>query len=321
MNIHIISTVNGQQNEGMRNVATHLGKSFEKENNVVYSALNDVLKIPARCLKSDVTMIFARCVGNVYIIARVASFFSKNLKLFLVQKPAKEYQTKNNKNPINADYYTICEDDAKEIRLCEGKKMIPFTAGINAGKFSPVSKQKAKELKAKYGFDTDKPLVVHVGHLSTGRGLEDFVSFSKDKYSRLIVASGMFENENTVKVLEDNGVKIIRGYLENVNEVYQMADVYLFPTKTGDYVISLPLSVMEALSCGVPVIAYKSFEKINAIDVNDDRAVVLINNQGEIEAATANAVSLKCEKSYLSDAKSWDEIASEILNGISRDFT
>ena len=32
MVIHVIGTVNGQVNEGMRNVATHLAKEFEKEN-------------------------------------------------------------------------------------------------------------------------------------------------------------------------------------------------------------------------------------------------------------------------------------------------
>lgn len=30
MVIHVIGTVNGQVNEGMRNVATHLAKEFEK---------------------------------------------------------------------------------------------------------------------------------------------------------------------------------------------------------------------------------------------------------------------------------------------------
>lgn len=39
MVIHVIGTVNGQVNEGMRNVATHLAKEFEKENTVLYSGL------------------------------------------------------------------------------------------------------------------------------------------------------------------------------------------------------------------------------------------------------------------------------------------
>ena len=39
MVIHVIGTVNGQVNEGMRNVATHLAKEFETDNSVLYSGL------------------------------------------------------------------------------------------------------------------------------------------------------------------------------------------------------------------------------------------------------------------------------------------
>ena len=42
MVIHVIGTVNGQVNEGMRNVATHLAKEFEKENTVLYSGLKQI---------------------------------------------------------------------------------------------------------------------------------------------------------------------------------------------------------------------------------------------------------------------------------------
>ena len=69
---------------------------------------------------------------------------------------------------------------------------------------------------------------------------------------RMVVASGMFEDENVVRILNEAKVKIHKGYLENVEEVYQMADAYLFPTRSAEFVISIPLSVMEALSCGVP---------------------------------------------------------------------
>ena len=45
MVIHVIGTVNGQVNEGMRNVATHLAKEFEKENTVLYSGLKQIPQI------------------------------------------------------------------------------------------------------------------------------------------------------------------------------------------------------------------------------------------------------------------------------------
>lgn len=57
---HIIGTVNGQINEGMRNVATHLVKEFQKENTVLYSGLKQIPQIIFNSKRADVTMIFAR---------------------------------------------------------------------------------------------------------------------------------------------------------------------------------------------------------------------------------------------------------------------
>ena len=42
MNIHVIGTVNGEVNEGLRNIATHISHAFEKEHNVIYSGIISV---------------------------------------------------------------------------------------------------------------------------------------------------------------------------------------------------------------------------------------------------------------------------------------
>ncbi len=312
MKIHIISTVNGQQNEGMRNVATHVSRRFAEENEVIYSSLRDLIQMPLRCMKSDVTMIFARCTPMVYNVAKICSIFSKKLVMVIVQKPQDEFLKKNTAHPLNCDWLTICEEDAEGIVLCKDRKITLFEAGINAEKFSPVSKDTADSLKEKYGFDKTKPLVVHVGHCSKGRGLEDFCHIDGSLFSRLVVASGMFESQDTVATLEKAGVKLLSGYIENINEIYQMADVYLFPTKNGDFVISVPLSVMEALSCGTPAVCYESFDKIKNIKTTDEKAVTFVQDKGQLQSAVLKAAQYKTDSSWLLEPKSWDEVADEI---------
>ena len=157
--------------------------------------------------------------------------------------------------------------------------------------------------------------MIHVGHCSAGRGLEDFAAISDA--DRMVVASGMFENAETVKTLEDAGVKIHKGYLEHVEEIYQMADVYLFPTHSAEFVISIPLSVMEALSCGVPVIGYKDFENLAAIPAAEG-AVTLINSKGELNAAVAEAARRKQNQSYLIEPKTWEQVSDDVLSIVRR---
>lgn len=313
MKIHIISTINGLQNEGMRNIATHMGRCFEAENTVVYSALRDIYKIPFRCMKADVTIIFARCTAKVYSIAKIAEKFSKKLWIVVVQKPKEDYVEKNNKKPIDCNYLALSDKDTDDICLAAGKKVFYFKVGIDANKFHPVSAQDAMRLKAKYGFG-DKPLVVHVGHCSEGRGLEDFAHIDSDRYDRLVVTSGMFTNEKTESFLNENGIKIISGYIENVNEIYQMADAYLFPTKSEEHVISIPLSVMEALACGTPVIGYKEFGPFASIEsLCEKNAMFLINDSNSISEALECAIDNKTDRCLLTDVNSWKEVSDKVL--------
>lgn len=315
LSIHIISTVNGQVNEGMRNVATHISKAFEKDHEVRYSGLKDVASIIKNSRACDVTMIFARANKLVYWLSRAVTVFSKNLWIVCVQKPDADFTALVRKHPLKANYLTIVEKDLDEVMVRPGCRKELFSVGIKADKFSPVDKARQEKLKGKYGFSPNSPLVIHVGHCSAGRGLEDFAAISDA--DRMVVASGMFENAETVKTLEDAGVKIHKGYLEHVEEIYQMADVYLFPTHSAEFVISIPLSVMEALSCGVPVIGYKDYENLAAIPAAEG-AVTLINSKGELNAAVAEAARRKQNQSYLIEPKTWEQVSDDVLSIVRR---
>ena len=313
--IHIISTVNGQVNEGMRNVATHIAKAFEAEHEVRYSGLKSSGSIIKNSRSCDVTMIFARANKLVYWLSRLVGTVSRNLWIVCVQKPDAEFIALVRKHPLKASYLTLVEKDLDEVILRPGCRKELFNVGIKAEKFKPGDKEKQTELKRKYGIRTDRPFVLHVGHCSAGRGLEDFSAITDAE--RMVVASGMFENAETVKALEAVGVKIHNGYLENVEEVYQMADVYLFPTHSTEFVISIPLSVMEALSCGVPVIGYRDFENLQEIPA-EEGAVTLVGDKSELNTAVLENAERKRNHSYLVSPMTWEQSAQDILTKIMR---
>ena len=302
MVIHVIGTVNGQVNEGMRNIATHLAGEFEKENTVLYSGLKQIPQIILNSARADVTMIFARANKLVYSLASTVTKLCRNTWIVLVQKPDADFMEKNNRRPLKCSYLSITESDMRDVKIASGRKKKLFSVGVKADKFAPVSAEQQKKLKQMYGFDPSKPLVIHVGHCSKGRGLEDFAKIHTAQ--RMIVASGMFEDENVVRILNDAKVKIHKGYIENVEEVYQMADVYLFPTRSAEFVISIPLSVMEALSSGVPVIGYKSFENLKGI-TGSEGAITLIDNAEQLDAVLPEVVKKKSDHSLLEKTGSW----------------
>lgn len=310
MNIHIIGTVNGIENEGMRNIATHLSKEFEKEHRVCHSGLKQLPRIIHNCCRSDVTFIVARANKRVYWLARLVERLCPGLYMVCVQRPEAKFLRLNAKHPLRCGWLAIDREDLSDI---DSDRKHWFPVGINGEKFAPVDADTAAKLKKKYGFSPEKPLVLHVGHCSVGRGLEDFLALDGQAVQRLVVASGMFEDGETVRRLEQGGVTLHRGFLPQVEEVYQMADCYLFPTRSTEFVISVPLSVMEALSCGTPVISYRSFGGLKGIQ-SVKGAVSRINTAADLNAIVPKAAAGKQNRSLLAQPHSWSEAAAYVMN-------
>lgn len=315
MKIHVISTINGQENEGMRNIATHLTREWEKNCTIRYSGLKDILGIIRNTVSSDVTVLFARAGKAAYYLIRLLCLLCKNVWLVCVQKPDQEYKELCDKKTPGNHYFSLIPDDLRDVKIKNGCKCVFLRVGINGKKFVPVSTEETAKIKQEYGFSPDKTLVVHVGHCSSGRGLEQFAALTDDSIEKLAVVSGMFENEQTKAMLHQAGVKILSGYLPNVEKIYQMADVYLFPTKSAEYVISIPLSIMEALACGTPVAARSDLPGLEHIKA-DAKAIQIVPDGADLNREIQTLCLMKSAKSLLSEPISWSICAEEALSAI-----
>lgn len=315
MNIHIISTINGLENEGMRNVATHISREFEKEHNVTYSALKDVFSIIRNGRKSDVTFVFARLIKAVYYMLFLVRPFVKKICVVCVQSVTDEFARLNHKHKVVDYCFALCESDVSNAFDRENVSL--FDVGINTEKFSKSEKTR-EQLCKELNLPKDKTIVLHVGHCSKGRYLEEMLTLDRDKYHCVVISSGMFNDENIIKALTDGNIDVRFGYKENIQDYYNCADVYFFPTKSSEYVISVPLSVTEALSCGTAVVAYSLFDKLSLIQTNSDKAITFIDSVDELSQAIDTAKEHKREASYLKDSKSWYEISADFISETNR---
>lgn len=306
MKLHIISTINGLENEGMRNVATHLSREFQKNHTVTHSSLKDVFSIIKNVRKSDVTIIFARLIKSVYYILRLIKPFAKNICVVCVQPVSEDFARLNKKHKVVDRCFCICKDDVSH--AFDDRIITTFDVGINEEKFSPYDGDMNK-LKESLDLPTDKKIVLHVGHCSSGRFLHEMLTLDKEKYHPVIIASGMFDDENTIEQLKNGGVDLRFGFVKNIEDFYRCADVYFFPTKSSEYVISVPLSCMEALSTGTPVVCYNSFSKMSLIKVNSKNAFEKIDDVKNLSYAIDKALCNKTNTSFLENPKSWDEVS------------
>jgi glycosyltransferase involved in cell wall biosynthesis len=134
-------------------------------------------------------------------------------------------------------------------------RLVP--SGVETSRFRPVDATTRDQLRHKYGFKPHKPVALHVGHLTEGRGIHVLVRIAERMRSQvvLVASTSTPQEERLASELRTAGVRVITDYIPNIEELYQAADCYVFPVQSTNNAIEAPLSVFEALACGLPVVA------------------------------------------------------------------
>ncbi len=130
--------------------------------------------------------------------------------------------------------------------------------GVDLDRFTPATPGRKTELRAKYGIGSEEFIALHVGHVNEGRNIRALARVQDGGNQVLIAASTFFTHDSPlIRSLEAHGVRFVTGYLDNVEEAYQLADCYVFPTVSERACISQPLSVLEAMACNLPVVTMR----------------------------------------------------------------
>jgi glycosyltransferase involved in cell wall biosynthesis len=85
-------------------------------------------------------------------------------------------------------------------------------------------------------------------------------------------------------------VRVIDTYLSKVEEIYQAADVYVFPVQDDGSAIATPMSVLEAMACNLPVITTR-FGALPRLFPNEGSGLVYINNEPELRSAVDDVLA------------------------------
>ena len=131
---------------------------------------------------------------------------------------------------------------------------------IDLEKFKPLKEVNNKfELRKKYNIPDNKYIITHMGHLNWGRNLEALIPIQNNENQVVIVSSSSTppdspKEEKLKEKLIETGIIIIDEYVPHIEEIYQLSDLYVFPVEFEGGSIGLPLSILEARACGIPVL-------------------------------------------------------------------
>ena len=135
---------------------------------------------------------------------------------------------------------------------------------VDTARFTPVDVPRKIRLRQKLGLPQEANIAIYTGRLVSYKGLPLLLQVWKEICCRhehallLLAGTGGLDIHNCEAELREfvassNMEKNIRflGAVNNVEEYLQAADLFAFPTENDAF----PSSVVEAMACGLPVIA------------------------------------------------------------------
>ncbi len=145
--------------------------------------------------------------------------------------------------------------DARDFYCGEiGGKVQYLRTGVDTERFKPVPKEQKAELRRKYGIPVDKPVVLHIGHMTEGRNIGLLTQVDASFHAVLVVSAQAEDDVLRTTLCACPNLTLIDTYQPHIEELCQLADVYLFPVQKALHCIDVPLSALEAAACGVPVV-------------------------------------------------------------------
>lgn len=222
--------------------------------------LNKELIATVRSRKEEVLYVPfpAKPIATALRIFCLSCYAGKGLRVVWVQKTALGIGAKILLKLSGAKIVVLSKSSEDYFgRVIDPRRVRYLKTGVDTKKFVPADPQTQKSLKQKYGFDPDRPVVLHVGHLQQGRNVEQLLMLDQNDQI-LLVFSTLFQKdadeELRSRLVNAPNVRVIEEYIPNIQEVYQLADVYFFPVVEDGRCIDVPLSCLEAAACNKPVV-------------------------------------------------------------------
>lgn len=195
---------------------------------------------------------------NSFIRAKVLKLMSSRSKVVIVGVKHIEYtenQRKIIKTILRPDLLLLLGRFEIDFFIDVGMKVKVLPPAVDSDKFSAATEEEKSLLRTEFNIPEDKTVVLHVGHIRSTRNVESLLEVQKiEGVQVIIVGSTSTSVENEIRErLEKEGVRVMNRAVPDISKIYKISDIYVFPVMNKIACIDMPLSVLEASACNLPV--------------------------------------------------------------------
>lgn len=319
MKICLVGVKSKLSDEGMKNITTYMAKELSKYHEVMViepRKINFTLIKNLRIFNPDVIHYFHGPTIRSFILLKFLSLITRNTKTVMslthpsINKRIK-FLSKIKPDLILAQSYKK-QSFFEELGF---KTEYLVTSGVDVRQITPVSDKIKNQLRKKYNLNQKSFIILHVGPINNTRNLEIFTDLQKKvKGQVLIIGSPSAKTDNNlINLLKKSGCIAWVKYFAHIEELYQLSDVYIFPTRNPYGAIEMPLSILEAMSCNLPVVTF-SFGGLQDF-FKDINGLYFVKTENEFLETIANIFKKPIESNTRKAVLklSWENIAKQLI--------
>jgi glycosyltransferase involved in cell wall biosynthesis len=194
-----------------------------------------------------------------------------------------------------------------------GVKTHTLPLGVDNKRYCPCGNHEQSDLRSKYSLPASGTVLLHVGHIKRTRNIEWLIEVKRKlpDMSILVVGSTTTIQDEGFRVLiEKEGLIVRREYIPKIEELYQLADCYVFPVLKYNAAIETPLSVLEAMATNLPILTTRFGSLPDTFHENDH--FKFINGPDDIVEALRNGFPEHCNNREKIYPFTWEAIADRL---------